>query len=1027
MVKFFIENYKLTIVLSLMLFVYGLQGISKMNAEKFPAVSLATATVITQYDGASSEDIEVKITKPIEDEIKEVIGIKDISSITKSGLSTITIRVDMDNFDVAEVMDEIQKKVEKTPGLPTDLRDNPEFTELNSEEMPVFELAVIGDNDKRQRDLVAEDLEEIFEDIEAVKNVNLSGYGEREFKILLNAEKLKENYISVSEVLQKISTRNVNIPGGKLKFDNEEALIRLEGKIKSSKELENFMIRSNFSGQEILLKDIAQIFDSEEEKRIYTRYNGKPATIVTVIKKAGEDAIKLVKDIKFKLQEYKKEQKEEGITYEVILDESKDVQNKLNVLSSNAVTGLALVIFFLLIFLPGKIGLLTALSLPIAVLATFGVMPSFGFNLDTITILALIISIGMLVDNGVVISESYSRFREDGMGPKEAASKAVNDLSGSITISAFTTIAAFLPMLVTKGVMGAFIASIPIVVTASLLFSLGESFFLLPMRLANFAKDIKPKRIKNKKGYYEIFESYFEKLIRICVKFRYIVLILFTAILSLSLFILLVLNKFILFPAEETEIYFARYQAPSGTSVERTDELAAKLKLQIMDVIGDRVDHIVSTSGEQRNAADDSKGGDGANLGMLDINVNDDTKFNTPYTEILSELRKIKAPYLDKLSFEEKLNGPPVGNAIEAKFRSNSEVNLQKMVDAVLEDMKKIEGVTDIQIDDVIGEDEIFINIDYRVADNVGLTAKDIGDTVRAAMSGNFISEVTLANKDINLKVRLDENYRRELKDIEELKILSSSGKLIRLKNVAKFVRKSGAPQIKRFENKRSKTITGNVNIDVITSQQANAILKKSFEKHRENIKTVSLYQGGAQESTAESMQSLAEASILALFVISGLLVFAFNSFLKPIIILTTIPLGLLGMSIAFYIHDKPVSFMALIGVIGLAGMIVNSGIVLISYIDYLDKETEVTGVEVLVQAAVTRLKPVIVTSLTTISGLLPTAYGIGGSDAMLIPMTLAMAWGLTTGTILTLVWVPCAVGILDDFTSLLNRIFVRN
>ena len=716
------------------------------------------------------------------------------------------------------------------------------------------------------------------------------------------------------------------------------------------------------------------------------------------------------------------------MTTAVILDESLDVQKKLDVLSSNAISGLALVVFFLLIFLPGKVGLLTSLSLPLAVLATFGVMPAFGMNLDTITVLALIISIGMLVDNGVVISESYTRYLEEGLAPKEAAGKAVSELSGAITTSALTTIAAFLPMLVTKGVMGAFIASIPVVVTASLLFSLGESFFLLPMRLSRFAGKPKERSEKNKpkRGAYKTLETAFAKAIALCVRLRYLVLIVFFGVIGCSLFMLLVMNKFILFPADETEIYLARYEAPHGSTVEHVDKLSVKLSEEVKKVLAGKIDHIVATTGEQRSNVDDPKGGDGANLGILKINVDDKTKYDVPYTEVLAALRSIEAPYLTDLSFEEQLNGPPVGSAIEAKFRSNEHLALQKMIDLVLGDMREIPGVKDLAVDDVIGEDEIFVNIDYQTADRVGLSAEDIGNTLRAAMSGNFTSEVTLANKDVNLKVRLDERFRRDLEDVKNLKVLNREGQLISIGKVAKFEQKKGAPQIKRFKNKRSKTITGNVDIEVITSQQANKALKNSFEKHREEIKGVSLYQGGAAESTQESMASLAEASVLAVFAIFGLLVLTFNSFLKPFIILTTVPLGLLGMSLAFYLHDKPVSFLAMIGIIGLAGMIVNSGIVLISYIDQLKKETELETNEILVKAAVVRLKPVIVTSLTTISGLLPTAYGVGGSDAMLVPMTLAMAWGLTTGTILTLVWVPCAVGILEDWSALLARIFSR-
>ena len=425
--------------------------------------------------------------------------------------------------------------------------------------------------------------------------------------------------------------------------------------------------------------------------------------------------------------------------------------------------------------------------------------------------------------------------------------------------------------------------------------------------------------------------------------------------------------------------------------------------------------------------ADDPKGGDGDNLGLVTINVNDDTKFNVPYTEILAKLRTIESPYLKKLSFEEQLNGPPVGSAIQSRFRSNDSKKLESMIQLVLEDMKQVKGVTDLRIDDVIGEDEVFVNIDFTQADRVGLTTKSIGDTIRAAIAGSVVSQVTLANKDVDLRVQFQKDYRKDLNSLLELKIMNNQGKLVRLGKVAKFKRMQGSPQIKRYKNRRARTITGNVNVDIITSDQANSILRKSFEKHRETVKGVSLYQGGAAESTAESMESLANASILAVIGIFALLVFIFNSFLKPFIIISTIPLGLFGFAISFYLHGRPVSFLALIGVIGLAGIIVNSGIVLISYIDQLMAESKKSINEILVEAAVTRFRPVLVTSLTTISGLFPTAYAVGGSDSMLIPMTMAMAWGLTTGTILTLVWVPCAYGILEDFSSLVSRLVTKN
>ena len=1020
---FFLKNYKLTIILSIFFILYGYLGLQDMNTEKYPAVSMATATIVTNYKGASADDIETKITKPIEDEIKGVVGIKDVSSVSMSGLSTITVRVDMDNYNVSEVMDEVQKKVDGTHGLPSDLEEKPKFTEINSEEMPVFELAILGPNDRRQRDKTAEDLKEILEDIEAVKQVTLKGNADREFNIRLDPNLMDKHYISVDEVISKISSRNVNVPGGKIKKDKDEALIRVEGKIRSTEDLKNFMIRSNFEGSEILLKDIAQVVDEEKERRIRTLLNGNPATILTVVKKGGEDVIQLVEQIRARIANFEKEKAEKLVTFSTILDESLEVKNKVEILAANAVTGLALVVLFLFIFLPWKVGIAASISLPLAVMATFGIMPYFGLNLDSITILALIISIGMLVDNSVVISESYTRYLDEGMRPEEAAKRAVSELWAPITASAFTTIAAFLPMMVTKGVMGAFITSIPIVVIASLFFSLGESFFLLPMRLTFLAGKVKTNKVDDS-GFYRKFERGFSVFIDWCVHHRYLCALGFVGVCAISMFSLTVMNKFILFPSAETEVYIARFEAPNGSTLTHTDFLAAKLSRDIAYKLDGKIDHITSTVGEQRIDPNDPKGGDGANFGILMINVDDHTKYNVPHTEVLALLREVEGPYLKKLSFEERVEGPPVGSAIEAKFRSNDGKKLDKMIRLVLQDLSEVDGISDLKIDDVIGEDEIFVNIDFRQADRVGLSTKQIGDTVRTAVSGTVVSQVTLANKDVDLKVRFKKHYRRDIHSLLSLKIPNNKGQLVSLGKVATFKRQSGTPQIKRYKNQRARTITGNVNVDVITSEQANLLLKKSFEKHRESVKGVSLYQGGAAESTAESMESLAKAGVLAVVGIFALLVFIFNSFSKPFIILTTIPLGLFGFAISFYAHGRPVSFMALIGVIGLAGIIVNSGIVLISYIELLLKEGRKDIDEILVSAAVTRFRPVLVTSLTTISGLFPTAYAIGGSDSMLIPMTMAMAWGLTTGTIFTLIWVPCAYGILQDVVDLFRKVF---
>ena len=524
-VKFFLENYKLTIILSFMMLIFGILGFKKLNAESFPTVNFAMAQIITRYDGATASDVETKITKPIEDKIREVSGLKDVKSVSKSGLSKIFVRVDMDNEDEDEVLEELQKSVNQVTGLPEDLRDEPEYMEINSEEFPAIELAIVGDNKDRKRDLMVDSLKEELEDSKRVKNVRPVGFKKRQFNIRLDGKKLSRFHIGLEEVLMKIKNRNVDIPGGNLIDDGIRQLIRVEGKVENVSELENLVIRSNFSGQKVLLKDIATVEDGEEDGTTLATYNGEDATFLIVNKKGGADTLALVDEVNKIIKRFK-DQYDNSLSIEIYNNEGEKVRKKLDILSSNAITGLILVIVFLFIFLPGKIGLMASMSLPLAVMATIGFMPTFGMNLDAITILALVIALGMLVDNSVVISENFARIKEEeSLDSTQAALKSVKQLWLPISTTAFTTIAAFLPMLVTKGIMGQFIKYIPIVVTISLLISLVESFFFLPMRLS-FTGGVQKEKKENeevKRDWFHKFILKFETMMDSFVKHRYLV------------------------------------------------------------------------------------------------------------------------------------------------------------------------------------------------------------------------------------------------------------------------------------------------------------------------------------------------------------------------------------------------------------------------------------------------------------------------------------------------------------------------
>lgn len=1024
--SFFVANQKLTLIVTVFMFIYGIRGYKNMIAETYPNVDFATTTIETVYPGATPKDIEVKITKPIEDEIRTVSGLKDVRSVSQAGQSKITIRIDMDNpkVDVGETVSDLQTALERVTDLPSDLQEQPEFIELKAEEIAAIEIAVTGENgDDRRRNKTADLFKEDIEDIKSVKAVNLYGYQEREFNILLDSKKLAQLHLSVDEVTKAVISRNINIPGGDLELGKEQKLVTIDNKVESAQELGETVVRSSFSGKKIRLKDIATVKDGEVDPVIVTRYNGKPATLLSVQKKAGADTLVLVKEVKEIMEVYKKRY-DSDLEFFIYTDEGIKVKDKLAVLSTNGVTGIIVVILVLMFFMPGRIGLMVAISLPTSLFAAVGLMPSFGLTFNSISILALIIAMGMLVDNAVVISEEYIRRRENGQKSFDAAVDSVVNLWIPITATAMTTVSAFLPMMATSGVMGRFITPIPIVVTAALLFCLVECFVLLPMRLHLIGRNIKiEKKNEETNGWYEKFSKKFEAFMHVVVKYRYVSAVGGVFVIAFSFVVMVVFNKFILFPSEQTEEYDIRVELPVNSSLEYTDTIAQKTSQRIEKLIKKEwLKETIAFSGYTLVNLLDQRGQVGDNVFLIKVMSSDYAKYNVHYTDYLKELRKLEIPEAENIVIEERINGPPVGSAVNVTFRSSNDKTLQSVVDKMIVKLESVEGVFDEKIDDVFGPDEVVVDINNDYISRLGLSASQIGNTIRTALTGSIVSNVTLLNKEIDLKVEFGNVSKSSIEDLKNINVTDPNGNLVPLSLLADFKIQEGATQIKRYDYKRAKTVMASVNIDKITSIEANKIVSDYWAEIQDEYHDVSVVYGGEQESTKESLDSLASAMVLAVIGIYGIMVYIFGSYLAPALIVSTIPLGLLGISVSFYLHDRPISFLAMIGIIGLAGIIVNNGIILIDYINQLKEEGELSLHDALVSASVTRLKPVMASSITTMGGLFPTAYGIGGVDSMLVPITMAMAWGLTTGTILTLIWVPAGFGIIEDFMGKVSK-----
>jgi multidrug efflux pump subunit AcrB len=1024
--KFFIENHRFTIIMTLFVMLFGVTGLMRLNSESFPSVNIGAVLITTNYPGATAEDIETKITKPLEEEIQKVSGLKLVKSTSQAGFSTIVTEVDIDRYPVSQVIADLQRAVDRASGLPTDLLDKPRFTEIKSDEFPVIELAVIGANDNRQRDLIADQLKEDLKDNKKISSVNLDGYSDRQFNIFLNRDALLEKHVSISEVYAALSQRNITIPAGEIKGATEQKLVRIEGKARSAAELESIIVRSNFSGKKIQLSDIARIEDGSSEPRTLASYRGQPATFLVIAKKGGADIMDLAKEVEDLLATYRTKYQGQ-VELKVFSNEGLRVGNRLAVLTSNGWQGILLVVIFLQIFMPGRVGVMTALSLPLALAATLGYMQMIGMSLNTITIIALVIAIGMLVDNAVVISENFTRLRNEGLSAEDALLKTVRDLWAPVTATGLTTIAAFLPMMVTTGVMGQFIKGIPIVVSVALLISLIESFFLLPTRLRLVG--YKPQA-QGEGAKLDFFDRWlvpaFERLMTRVVEFKYTTFIVISILIVGTIVMLAFVNKVNLFPTDQTEIYVGRYETSKGTRLESTILIGDAVSVQIAQVLGDKIAHVVATAGSSATDPSDPKGEVGSNVGIIRIFVTRETQDTVATQDILNELRSIKRDDA-RLSFEPLANGPPVGDPVSITFRSNNAKELDAVAQHIKNRIAQEKGIFDAKVNDVFGDNEITIEVDFEQIARLGLSLSDVGVNVRTAIAGITTSDVNLDNRKVDYFLQFDSRFKGSIGNISGIKISDRSGNLIPLSSIAKLHEKSGSPQIKRYDFKRAKTVTANLDDNLMTSLQANALIKKEFETIKDQYKDVGITFGGEAEKTNESVESLFNALILSMVGIFALMVLIFRSYINPFIIMTTIPLGLTGVSFAFWAQGIDFSFMAIIGVIGLGGIIVNSGIILISFIEQMRTESNLPLATILAKTSSMRLRSVLVTSLTTISGLAPTAYGIGGSDEFIIPMAMALGWGLTTGTIFTLIWVPPAYAIVESLTSKVRRVLGRD
>lgn len=1014
-----IDRRSTVFALMLIILIVGIFSYISLPRESTPDITIPVILVVTPYEGVSSSDIESLITHPIERKLKGLKDVEEIRSVSAEGSSMITIEFNPD-VDIDNAMQWVRDKVDQAKGdLPTDLENDPSILEINLSEFPILMVSVSGPFDENILKKVGEELEDRIEQVSGVLDVIISGGREREIRVEFDPDRLFAYRISLSEVIRAIKQENVNIPGGSIDIGEGKYLLRIPGEFTDPAEIDNLVLTER-DGRIIYFKDVARIVDSYEDRISYARVNNKQSVTLAIKKRTGANIIEVADQV-FALLQIAEQQIPPGIEMSVTLNQSKDIRRLVSELENNIITGLILVVTVLFLFLGTRNSFFVALAIPFSMLLSFSVLQLLGITLNMVVLFSLILALGMLVDNAIVIVENIYRHMQEGLSGVAAAKAAAVEVGWPIISSTLTTLCAFFPMTFWPGIMGEFMKYLPLTLIVTLTASLFVALVINPTLCGHFMSLGKNTEQAEREPA-KIIQFYSNCLIyalknRLLVVFASVFLLI--AIIAAYGFLG---HGVELFPDIEPNRAIVEIKAPEGTSLAASNELA--LRVEGFSVVEPDIRYVVTEVGSSSSS---EGGGDSVQANMtkvtLDFLDREDRKYDS--RDVLDRIRNQVGPLAGaEFKVEKQEEGPPTGPPVSVEISGEEIQILDRLVAQARELIKDVPGLVDLKDDFSKAKPEIRVDVDREKASLLQLSTAEISEMVKAAISGTKLGVYREGEDEFDIIARMPENRRTSVADIENLLVPAIDGSPVPLSTIADIKLSTGFGSIRHIDQKRVVTISADT-----FGRNSNEVLAEVQEK----LAGLDLPSGyminysGEQEEQQKATVFLSKAFVSAILLIMLVLITQFNSVLQTLIVMTSVLLSLTGVFLGLMITATPFGIiMTGIGVISLAGVVVNNAIVLIDYINQLVKE----GMELnaaLIRAGTVRFRPVLLTAVTTILGLLPMAIGvsfdfktftweIGGESAdWWGPMAVAVIFGLAFATLLTLVVVPVLYSLAES------------
>jgi len=1035
-IAWFAKNHVAANLLMLMFLVMGAISLMNIKQEVFPEVDLDMVTITVPYPGATPDEVEEAICTRIEESIVSVDGIKTITSRASEGVGTVIVELET-GTDVQRAADDIQAEVDLIDTFPENAED-PRVSQPNNRRQ-VINLVIYGDVPERTLKVLAEKARDELTETPGITQADVSGVRNYEIAIEVSEETLRRFGITFDQIVAAVKRSSLDLPGGSVKTDGGEILIRTKGQRYEGAEFEDINLITRLDGTTVKLGDVASVIDGfDEDTTLITRYDGKPATLVQVFRVGEQDAI----DVADKVKSYITSAGAylpAGVQMGLWNDSTDILKSRRDLLLRNGASGLILVFGSLLLFLSPRLAFWVTMGIPISFLGGLWLMPYFDTSLNMVSLFAFIVALGIVVDDAIVVGENIYAHWEEGKSPYRAAVDGAIEMAVPVVFAVLTTVVAFMPLLYVEGTMGKFMKNIPIVVIAVFVISLIESLLILPAHLAagrmKHHKHNGEKRVNLLERFRRLFGRSLDWFIRVpygstlrlAVNWRYFTVAVFFGFMVVTLSIVGSGKvRFTFFPKVESDVVTATLQMPLGTSIEETgryskilEESAQKLRGEMVENGKSVISHIFSLSGGQtasRGPFGGSSSGD--HLAQTIIQLTPSEERNITSENISKRWRELVGdiPDAESLTFAGSLFSS--GNPIDIQLRGNDMDTLLEGAEKLKVELAKYPGVFDIEDSFREGKMELKMKLKESAA-NLGLTLADLAHQVRQGYYGEDALTIQRGKDDIDVVVRYPKEERRSLGDVEKMRIRTASGAEVPFSTVAEVTLGRGYANINRQERKRVISVTADIDEKNANAAEVVGDLKAGFlPRLADDYPGLSYAFEGHDKRRAESMNSLKRGFIIALFGIYLLLAIPFKTYTQPLIVMTAIPFGIVGAVWGHIFMGMDLTILSMFGIVALSGVVVNDSLILIDYINRAREKGTALHTAVM-ESGIKRFRPILLTTLTTFFGLLPMLLEKSVQAKFLIPMAVSLGFGIVTATTITLILIPCLYTILEDFMNL--------